>query len=258
MHITFFPFKQKLLRATIFTLLKRAYLAMFQWFNRLILFICTLLITCCVTQPGYQHVPHYLDHIPERASALAAQTRYLTPSLASLALTAYNKAQAAGYGGGKHILTIIDYSEPSTRNRIWVIDLDSNKVLFRELVAHGIGSGMLYATQFSDQVNSKTSSIGMYQTANNDYRGRHGHALRLQGLEPGFNGHALHRAIVVHAAPYVCDSYIKKYGYTGCTWGCPALNPKDINQIIATIKGGTLLFAYANDPNWLAHSRFLH
>ena len=230
---------------------------MFQWIKIFIFGSVALLLACCATQSAHHRVPHYIDHIPERAIIIAQQTRYLTPQIVVLALHAYNKAQAAGYGE-KHILTIIDYAEASTHNRFWVIDLDRNKVLFRELVAHGMGSGMLYATRFSDQINSKTTSIGLFVTAATDYRGRHGRALRLRGLEPGFNGNAWTRAIVIHAGSYVSDRFIHAHGYVGCTWGCPALSAKDLNQIIATIKGGTLVFAYANDANWLAHSKFLH
>lgn len=229
---------------------------MFQWIKTFMLGSMALLLTCCVSQSGYHHVPYYVDHIPERATVIAGQTRYLTPQIVMLALTAYNKAQAEGYGE-KHILTIIDYAEPSIHNRFWVINLDTNKVLFRELVAHGMGSGMLYATRFSDQINSKTTSIGLYMTAPMDYRGRHGRSLRLHGLEPGFNGNAWTRAIVIHSGSYVSDQFIRTHGFVGCTWGCPAVSPKDANQIIATIKGGTLVFAYANDQNWLMHSKFL-
>lgn len=228
----------------------------FRWIKASIMAL-SLFLSGCVSVPTYRHIPQYIDHIPERAALLVAQTQDLTARVAMLALIAYNKAQAAGYGD-KHILTIIDYSEPSSEHRFWVIDLDSNKILFHELVAHGVGSGTLYATRFSDQINSKETSIGLFITAANPYRGRHGESLHLQGLEPGFNGNVWARSIVIHAAPYVCDQFVHQHGMAGQTWGCPALNSKDIKQIIDTIKGGTLLFAYANDPNWLQHSKFLH
>ena len=229
---------------------------MFKSFAKIIITLIALFcFTSCTMQP--MHIPHYVDNIPQRAQYIAAQTHYLTPKVAALALMAYNKTQAQGYGE-KHILTIIDYSDPSNHNRLWVIDLNNNKVLFRELVAHGVGSGELYATNFSDQIDSRTTSIGMYITAPNDYRGRHRHSLRVKGLEPGFNGNAWSRAIVIHPAPYVCDQFIQQHGFVGRSWGCMALNSKYINQIIATLKGGTLIFAYANDPNWLHHSKLLN
>ena len=48
------------------------------------------------------------------------------------------------------LLTVIDYSLPSTKPRLWVLDLGRGKVLYHELVAHGAGSGDNYATHFSN------------------------------------------------------------------------------------------------------------
>ena len=218
------------------------------------------LMLCCIFLSGcaYNHVPHYVDpnEIPERAMSISQQTQSLNPHIITLALNAYNKAQSLGYGN-KHILTIIDYSKPSSNNRFWVINLDTNRVLFRELVAHGIGSGDLYSTNFSDRMDSKQSSIGMYVTNEAPYRGRHGYSLRLIGLEPGFNGNAYKRAIVIHGASYVCQEWVEEHGILGQSWGCPALNPRDLKRIINTIAGGTLVFAYANNPVWLNQSVFL-
>src|SRR3954468_835908 len=37
----------------------------------------------------------------------------------------------------KNILTLVDFSLSSNMKRLWVIDLEKNKVLFQTLVAHG-------------------------------------------------------------------------------------------------------------------------
>jgi hypothetical protein len=222
----------------------------------LVLSVLTGLLPACVSNAPPKHIPYVVNDINQRAKIIAAQDRNLRSSVVKLALKAYNRAQMDGYGDSHH-LTIIDYSLPSTTTRMWVIDLHTNRILFREKVAHGVGSGELYATKFSDQVNSRQSSIGMYLTAEDGYVGRHGYALRLQGLEPGFNQHAMERAIVLHSAPYISDEYIERHGYLGQSWGCPAINPKDLHRVVNTIKGRSLLFAYANVPNWLHQSRFL-
>ena len=215
--------------------------------------VMTLLNACVSTS----HTPYIVNQIPSRAHIIAAQTHnQLRPALVTIALMAYNKAQHAGHGY-KHIYTIIDYSLPSTTTRLWVIDLDNNRVLFQEKVAHGVGSGQLYATQFSNHIDSKQSSVGMYTTAANGYIGRHGYALRLIGLEPGFNEQAYNRAIVLHSAKYVSEDYIEQHGYLGTTWGCPAVNARHLTPLIQTVKGGTLLFIYGNDARWLKQSIFL-
>lgn len=222
--------------------------------NIFLTFVCLISSSCVTT--GSRHVPHIVDNIDQRALVISQQTHYLSPQIIVVALNAYNHAQLAGYGE-KHILTIIDYSKPSNHDRFWVINLDTNQVLCRELVAHGVGSGLLYATRFSNNINSRATSIGMYMTAPRAYRGRHGYSLRLKGLEPGFNNNAWTRALVIHGATYVCKPYIDDHGYVGQSWGCPALPETDVRRVINIIQGGTLVFAYANDPNWLNNSRFL-
>lgn len=203
------------------------------------------------------HTPHIVDNIQPRAQLIAQQSHgQLRPQLVILALHAYNKAQQAGFGNN-HIFTIIDYSLPSTTTRLWVIDLDTNHIVFQEKVAHGIGSGDLYAQQFSDLVNSRQSSVGMYVTDGQSYTGRHGYSVRLHGLESGFNDQAFKRAIVLHSAPYVSEAYIRDHGYLGRTWGCPAINPAHIHAVVDTVKGGSLLLAYGHDPLWLKRSAFL-
>ena len=74
--------------------------------------------------------------------------------------------------------------------------------------------------------------------ARETYVGSNGYSLRLDGLEPGFNGHALERAIVMHGAPYVDDVLAKQQGRIGRSWGCPALRPGIARSVIDTSKGG--------------------
>ena len=53
-----------------------------------------------------------------------------------VALRAYECGRRAG-AFDTSLLTVIDYSLPSTRRRLWVIDVPQRRVLFHELVAHG-------------------------------------------------------------------------------------------------------------------------
>ena len=156
----------------------------------------------------------------------------------------------------KNIITIIDYSKPSTKERFFVIDIDNKKLLYNCLTAHGKNSGNNYATEFSDKPGSKMSSIGFFITAET-YTGKHGYSLKLDGLEKNINDNARKRAIVIHAANYVSKSFIKKYGRLGRSWGCPALPPKLSKNIINTIKNGSVLFIYGNDKNYLIKSEYM-
>ena len=94
-------------------------------------------------------------------------------------------------------LAVIDYSLPSTEQRLWVFDLKKRKLLFHELVAHGRNSGENMAVNFSNQNESFATSLGLYRTQQS-YVGQNGYSLRMEGLEPGFNDNAFDRAIVIH------------------------------------------------------------
>jgi hypothetical protein len=154
-------------------------------------------------------------------------------------------------------LTVIDYSLPSTEPRLWVFEVPTGRVLFRELVAHGRNTGDNMATSFSDAMNSRQSSLGLFVTGDT-YVGSNGYSLRLDGLEPGFNSHARERAIVMHGAAYVDSSLAKQQGRIGRSWGCPALREAIARDVIDTVRGGGVVFSYYPDDKWLTESRFLN
>lgn len=164
---------------------------------------------------------------------------------------------AAKYDMDYHqILSVIDYSLPANAKRLWVFDLYERRLLFNTYVSHGIKSGAILSSFFSNKYNSKTSSIGVYQT-DKTYYGRDGLSLRLNGLDTGFNDNAMNRSIVMHGGWYVEEKFIHKYGRAGRSWGCPAL-PLDLTSpIINTIKDKTLLVIYYPNEAWFEHSKFL-
>lgn len=157
----------------------------------------------------------------------------------------------------KEIITLIDFTKPSTEERFYVLDMKNRKLLFSSIVSHGKNSGGLYATSFSNQKGSYKSSLGFYVTENT-YQGRNGYSLVLKGLEKGINDRAKERAIVIHGAPYANPAIIASGGRLGRSQGCPALPQKTSQTIINTIKDGSLLFIFANNGNYLAQSSVLN
>lgn len=170
------------------------------------------------------------------------------------ALTGFEKLQNAGKFCGQHLLSIIDFTKPSSQKRLFVIDLQEEKILFNTYVAHGQNSGTLYAEKFSNKPSSFQSSLGFYETKET-YIGKHGYSLHLNGLEKGINDKADERAIVVHGAAYVSEGMINMQGYIGRSWGCPAIPQKLSKPIIDKIKDGTCLFIFANDNQYIEHSQ---
>ena len=168
------------------------------------------------------------------------------------AMIGYKKIHAKN----KNIITLIDFSKPSTKKRFYVLDLKHKEVVYTTYVAHGRNSGGNYATSFSNENGSNKSSLGFFVTENT-YEGKHGYSLIINGLEEGINDKAKERAIVIHSAGYANPSVISSSGRLGRSFGCPAL-PEDISTpIIDTIKNGTLLFIYANDEGYLEKSAIL-
>ncbi|HLO39303.1 MAG TPA: murein L,D-transpeptidase catalytic domain family protein [Lacibacter sp.] len=155
------------------------------------------------------------------------------------------------------VLTIADFSKPSSDERLFVIDMEKGKILFHTLVAHGRNSGLNYATEFSNKLESNKSSLGFYLTLQTYYGGK-GYALRLQGLEKGINDNAFARAIVLHGSDYVTSQFANNNGYLGRSLGCPAVPTRQTKAIINSIKNGSLLFIYHPTENYKSKSTILN
>jgi len=171
----------------------------------------------------------------------------------SLALAGYQKLVEDNKLVKQDILTLIDFSKSANQKRLWIIDLKNNKVLKHTLVAHGRNTGEEYAGKFSNTPESNQSSLGFYVTGAT-YIGKHGTSLKLHGLEKGINDNAEKRAIVMHAAEYVSESFIKRVGRLGRSQGCPAVPVEEHKEIIKTLANGTCLFIYYPDLTYFQNS----
>ena len=143
----------------------------------------------------------------------------------------------------RDILTLVDFSLSSSAKRLWIIDLSANEILFQTLVAHGKNTGDEFANTFSNRPESFKSSLGFYATGE-VYKGKHGISLKLDGLEKGLNDSARKRAVVMHGANYVSESFIKNHKRLGRSQGCPAVPAELASEIISTIKGQSCLYIY--------------
>lgn len=195
--------------------------------------------------------------VDKYVKTFTSEAKDLRPQVVELALKAYMNAKKEGITVSKPILTVVDYTMPSTAKRLWVLDLSSSKVLFNTLVAHGQNSGDLYSNKFSNNDGSKQSSIGTFVTEGT-YDGKHGNSLKIRGLDVGFNDKVEPRLVVMHSANYVSDEFIKTHGMIGRSWGCLALNPEIAQQVINTVKEGSVIFSYYPDQKLLATSKVLN
>ncbi len=182
---------------------------------------------------------------------------YSLPKLESFkeALIGFNKLKAQGIVS-KNILTLIDFSLSANTKRLWVIDLDTDTILLHSLVAHGRNTGEEYANSFSNTPESYKSSLGFYVTGE-VYNGKHGKSLKLDGLEHGINDNARERAVVVHGANYVSDSFIRNNKRLGRSLGCPAVPVEVTNELIQTIKDRSCLFIYYPSETYKSSSKLV-
>ncbi|WP_158826543.1 murein L,D-transpeptidase catalytic domain family protein [Mucilaginibacter lacusdianchii] len=161
----------------------------------------------------------------------------------------YNLKQNHRLSDNSSVITIVDFNKSSRTKRMWIVDLLKKQLVLNTWVAHGQGSGDEMATQFSNNENSHQSSLGFYVT-DGIYYGKHGRSLKLDGMDAGFNSNARARAVVLHAADYVCQNTINQLGRLGRSYGCPAVSPEVCGQIIDMIKGKNMLFINANSNTY--------
>ena len=131
----------------------------------------------------------------------------------------------------KHYVVIVDYSKPIEDVRLFVVDMDKSTVVLRSTVAHAFNSGFRYATDFSNQMDSKKSSIGAYQTLGT-YFGGFGYSMRIKGLE-SINNNAERRLIIFHS---------NKLMRTAWSYGCFATPEETNKKIIDLVKNGCLVY----------------
>ncbi|MBL0146688.1 MAG: murein L,D-transpeptidase catalytic domain family protein [Chitinophagaceae bacterium] len=124
---------------------------------------------------------------------------------------------------------LIDMSQPSNQNRLFLYDLAKDSIIKTGLVSHGTGSekrdknGNLV---FSNVDGSLCTSLGRYKIGA-AYKGMWGYSYRLYGLDSS-NSNAFKRAVVMHSHACVPDSP-QTNNYPICfSYGCPMLSPSTL------------------------------
>ena len=196
------------------------------------------------------------QHIRFLYQTIGLKKRGLDFEVFRYAFIGYYNLKGKGNIKKRGIISIIDYRKSSNNERFFVIDIIRKKLLYHTLVAHGRNSGEIYAKFFSNTPGSLMTNLGFLVTGDT-YEGEHGYSLYLYGMERGFNDKARARRIIVHGAYYARRAFIKKYGRLGRSQGCPALPAGPHINIIDTIMGGTCLFQFYDDSNYLKSSSLL-
>jgi len=212
------------------------------------------LIAILFTFSMHSAFAHHTVDIDKTVKALSKKSDINTKVLKH-AVTAYKNAERKGLVKNP-TLTVIDYSKPSSEKRMWIFDVEKNRLSFYTHVAHGVNSGGNEISSVSNVNNSRQTSVGTFITKDT-YSGSNGYSLNLEGLEKGFNDNAYARRIVIHGANYADESFVKQNGRLGRSWGCPAVSHELAKPVIDNIKGDSVVVAYYPDKEWLKQSEYL-
>lgn len=118
----------------------------------------------------------------------------------------------------------IDMRIPSMKNRFFIYDFKTKKMIDQGIVAHGSGSetGVDGQLKFSNVNNSLATSLGKYSIGHS-YNGKFGKAYKLYGLDQT-NSNAFSRNIVLHK--YEDVPYQEQETYICNSHGCPMVSQK--------------------------------
>jgi hypothetical protein len=211
-----------------------------------------------VNQAGSEKLQPAGEEKPDLYTELHLSEMGLSHQIFQLALTGLTKLESNGQLRNPGIVTIVDFSQSSTKKRLYVIDLLNKTLLFNTYVAHGRNTGEEYAEHFSNESGTHKSSLGFYITENPAMGATVGLSLIIKGVEKGFNDKAMQRAIIMHGADYATEAFIQRHGRLGRSYGCPSVPPDLIKPVAETIKGGSCLFIYHPDSNYLQKSSLLN
>ena len=199
---------------------------------------------------------NFEDVVRKMYGDIGLSTYALDYEVFRLAVIGYYSLEQQNALSEKGLMTIINFAQPSTEKRFYTIDMREMKVKYHTYVAHGRNTGENVAKHFSNVPHSNQSSLGFYVTSET-YVGSKGYSLRLDGMEKSVNDNIRSRAVVIHAADYVSEKWIKQYGRLGRSQGCPALPPHLSREVIDTIKDKTAIFTYFPDQDYLSTSSYL-
>ena len=138
---------------------------------------------------------------------------------------------------------LIDLSIPSNEKRLFLVQVQTKKILYTTYVAHGKGSGTgTQAVHFSDSPGGLCTTLGYFKIGKN-YQGKHGNSYELIGLEKN-NANAQRRSVVIHSAWYVNENFIRQNGRCGNSWGCPAISAEALKELAPYLSPGIILWIY--------------
>jgi hypothetical protein len=170
----------------------------------------------------------------------------LSQDVFRVAYLKYIEFSSQGKLGNKSLITVVDFNKPSSQDRMWIMDVGQNaRLIKKSLVTHGVNSGYLMAEQFSNQHETRKSSLKFYITGNPYQSSKVGYALKLHGQDPGINSNIFPRGIVLHRAVYATYERAAR-GAIGRSWGCLGVPVQHNRMFVDLLQGKTLIYVHSD------------
>ncbi|WP_413295013.1 murein L,D-transpeptidase catalytic domain-containing protein [Bdellovibrio sp. HCB185ZH] len=156
-----------------------------------------------------------------------------------------NRARLENRINNRSVVIINDFTEESTRDRMFVIYVNLGKVE-RYKVAHGIGSGEgPHVYKCSNTEGSKATPPGFMLVQNENRNSSFGSALYMDSLESR-NSNSRERAVVFHPNKSAAERarILREYGFIDLSEGCTQLTKEDYYKLKPRVQGGSLLYNF--------------
>jgi len=230
---------------------------LFELFTALTLLFAAPAAETPTTQPQVKVAPTFSAVVAEYYASHPELARAgLSQQVLQRALAGYYNLKAQGKITRKEVLTLVDFDQPSTAKRLYVLEVETGEILLQTYVAHGKNTGGNMAERFSNRPHSLQSSLGFYKVAEK-YHGKYGYSLRLDGLEKT-NDKARGRAVVMHPANYVSEDFIRRHGRLGRSFGCPAVPYGVHEELFPKIQDGSVMYIHKSQADYVAQSQLLN
>lgn len=131
----------------------------------------------------------------------------------------------------KNLVVIVDYRKNIFSDRLYILDLKKNKIVFSCRVSHAWNSGIFKPNDYSNKPGTNKTSKGNFITKGTRY-GYFGYSMVIKGLDKGINDNAQIRAIIFHS-----DKKMKTIWSNGCF----ATSEENNKKIIDMVKDGDIV-----------------
>lgn len=145
---------------------------------------------------------------------------------------------------------VVDFSIYSGKERLFIVDINNNRIDVSGLCAHGIGKSFdcAFKPKFSNEIGSNLSSLGHYKLGMSRNTSKYNlNAIELHGLDPT-NSNAYARGILIHNG--LPDVKIIVLPCLPLSQGCFTVTSNAFNKLTKRMSGSVKpLMIYSTDES---------